>query len=66
MKEIEKGIDGICPRCKENVDYGDGYIEDGYVNYEWKCPKCGLRGVEVYEITNPVTFIEEDKNENID
>lgn len=41
----------ICPKCKADLNYGEGEINNDSYSYEVNCSKCNFKGLEHYNLT---------------
>ncbi len=52
---------GVCPKCKsEDLDYGNGYVEDESYYYEFTCNNCEASSKEWYNLTYSETLLNEE------
>jgi len=48
--EARKPDAGICPVCRDKVDYNGGEVEETSYVYNWKCEECGVYGRDYYDL----------------
>jgi len=41
---------GICPVCRDKVDYNGGEVEESSYVYNWKCGECSTYGRDYYDM----------------
>lgn len=50
---------GVCPKCKGTLSYGDSDLNGESIGYDWVCDDCGVEGVEWYSLVFSEHIIEE-------